>query len=135
MSGFKTILLVDDDASTNFLNRILLEEWEIAERIFEAGNGRMALDLLKNSPDFPGEAPALILLDINMPEMNGFEFLEHYENLSLELKSKMHVVILSTSLHPEDRQKAAGFGALDGYLHKPLSLDKLVEIFPNQLSN
>ena len=135
MHGFKTILLVDDDAPTNFLNRVLLEEWEMGAEIFEVENGKEALDFLQNSHVSTKENSTLILLDINMPVMNGFEFMSHFQNLSQEVKNNTHVVLLSTSLHPEDQQRASQCYELKGYLNKPLSQEKLAAIFPKQLSN
>ena len=79
------ILLVDDDEPTNFLNQMVIEELDIAEQIRVAQNGQEALTYLKKTgigdENFP--LPDLILLDINMPAMNGWEFLERYRKLNL----------------------------------------------------
>src|SRR4051812_47898983 len=98
---FKSILLIDDNAADNRYNQIILEEMNIAENIVVAENGLEALDILKKEDN---DQPDLILLDINMPKMNGWEFLDAYKKLNL--KENDIVVVLTTSMNPEDKKKA-----------------------------
>ncbi|UOQ76985.1 response regulator [Hymenobacter sp. 5516J-16] len=99
MDKISCILLVDDDKTTNFLNRLLLENLGVTDQVLVAENGREALRLIEqNGPN--DTCPALILLDINMPVMNGFDFLEAYQNLSFAHKQSVVIVMLTTSLNP-----------------------------------
>jgi len=125
---FDAILLVDDDESTNYLHTMYLEEWEVTESIHTALNGQEAIDFLKTNEEFRSSAKSLILLDVNMPIMNGFEFLEQYETLPEEFKATIVVVMLTSSLHAKDQATARGFGDLGGYINKPLSYERMVEI-------
>ncbi len=125
MPYFKSILLVDDDEATNFYHKIMLKEWQVTENIYTCTHGRMALDFIAGHPDFRQKQPSLILLDINMPVMNGFEFLSEYEKLPPEDKATHLVVMLTTSLHEADLKRASNFSDLKDYFNKPLTLEQL----------
>ena len=99
---FKSILLIDDNAAENRYNQIILEEMNVVDKIEIAASGMEALKILKGADH---SQPKLILLDINMPKMNGWEFLEAYKKLETDDKNKQVVVILTTSMNPEDRIK------------------------------
>jgi CheY-like chemotaxis protein len=96
MPLLSSILLVDDDSTTNYLNKILLLRLGVTERLFIAENGREALGLLAQTH------AALILLDTNMPVMGGIEFLEAYQQLPLSQRQAQVVVLLTTSVNPRD---------------------------------
>ena len=76
MDKYKKILLVDDDETSNFLNELLIKGMDIVEEVSIASNGQEALNYLENES---GSFPQLIFLDLNMPVMDGFEFLEAFE--------------------------------------------------------
>ncbi len=128
MKKFDSILLVDDDESTNYLHTMYLEEWEVTDKIFTALNGQEALDFLQSNKEFQDSQRSLILLDVNMPIMNGFEFLAEYEKLSDAYKATIVVVMLTSSLHVKDQAEANGYTELGGYINKPLSYERMVEI-------
>jgi CheY-like chemotaxis protein len=121
------ILLIDDDEPTNFLNQMVLEELGITKHIKVAQNGEEALGYLKKTStgdeNFP--LPDLIFLDINMPAMNGWEFLQHYSGLPQNQKANVVIVMLTTSLNPDDRAKAHQISEVTGFETKPLTADKL----------
>ena len=121
------ILLADDDEPTNFLNRLVLEELGCTKQIKVVENGIQALEYLSktdaDNENYP--LPELIFLDINMPAMNGWEFLERYSSLAKEQKAEVMIIMLTTSLNPEDRQKADGITEVTGFETKPLTAEKL----------
>lgn len=121
------ILLVDDDEPTNFLNKMVVEEVDCARHIHVSQSGEEALKFLENAE---GEKqmytpPNLIFLDINMPAMNGWEFLEQYSYLKQEQKANVVIVMLTTSLNPDDCAKAAKIADVSGFETKPLTAEKL----------
>ncbi|GAA4506020.1 response regulator [Hymenobacter ginsengisoli] len=126
MTPLPCVLLVDDDATTNFLNRSLLTRLGVAERIVVAEDGEQALAELRQhcSPPTPG-CPALILLDVNMPGMNGIEFLEEYQHLELAAQPAIVIVMLTSSLHPRDVQRVAQLGIVADFISKPLTAEKV----------
>ena len=136
------VLLVDDDAPTNFLNRLVLEESGCTERIHVAQSGQAALDYLRVTSEMGAKdttltTPELIFLDINMPAMDGWEFLSRYDALLNAQKPGVVIVMLTTSLNPEDEVKAQAIPAVAGFQCKPLTpkvLDKLLGThFPDYL--
>lgn len=124
---FSTILLVDDDNATNYLHKYYLEEWNICERVLTAEDGRIALDLIKDTPDLFSSSNNLILLDINMPVMNGFEFLQEYEKLCSSKKADSLFVMLTTELSESYQQRANHISDIDGFVKKPLTQEELIE--------
>jgi CheY-like chemotaxis protein len=123
------ILLIDDDEPTNFLNRIVIEEVDCTERIETMQSAREALKYLTNTnPNGDYPRPDLVFLDINMPAMDGWEFLEKYNQLSDDQKAKIIVVMLTTSFNPEDEFKARNISGISGFKNKPLTAEILMQI-------
>ena len=122
---FKSILLIDDNSADNRYNQIILEEMDIVDNIQIAESAFEALEIL-DGDDHP--QPELILLDINMPKMNGWEFLEAYKNLHTDETNKRIVVVLTTSLNPEDRKKAGENPGISEFNIKPLTPEMLQRI-------
>ncbi|MEO9870315.1 response regulator [Ekhidna sp.] len=131
----KLILLVDDNKDDNFFHKKAIEKADAAEEVAECVNGLDALDFLLNRGNYEGigksyPRPDLIFLDINMPKMNGWEFLEEYEKLSDDTKGGPVVVMLTTSVNPRDREKMKKFRITKDFLSKPLTesdVRKIVE--------
>ena len=125
------ILVIDDDEPTNFFTQILLEETGAVEHIVIQQSGQEALDYLQsahekgNDPSTP--YPDLVFLDINMPAMNGWEFLELFKAAAKPFHPM--VIMLTTSLFPKDLEKAIGIPEINGFENKPLSIEKLQRIF------
>ncbi|OON65617.1 response regulator [Hymenobacter sp. CRA2] len=125
MEKLSGVLLVDDDQTTNFLNHALLTRLGVAERIFVALDGQQALDQVHAHCATPTpDCPALILLDVNMPGMNGIEFLQAYRQLPAGQRQATVIVMLTTSLHPRDVEQVQALG-VDGFLNKPLNKDNV----------
>lgn len=113
--GIKSILIVDDSESDQFLCKRIIQKYNADIEILQAYNGEEALELLRTT----GERPSLILLDINMPKMNGHEFLEAYKK---ELGEETKVVLmLTTSDNPEDKEKALAYDNVKIYFTKSLT--------------
>lgn len=127
------VLLIDDEAS-NFLNLRTIQRAELAEHIETTLNGEEAIDYLTNSGKYErtgGDVypqPSLIFLDINMPVMDGWEFLQAYQNLQDNQKGKIVIVMLTTSFNPADMTKSLTYKEVSGYKNKPLSSEILDEI-------
>jgi CheY-like chemotaxis protein len=105
MAAFKSVLLVDDSRATNFMHRELIREADFAERIDVALDGEEALDFLRSGSDSEYFPPSVIFLDINMPKMDGFEFLEACKSLPEGQRGSLVIVMLTTSLDPGDRTR------------------------------
>jgi CheY-like chemotaxis protein len=127
------ILLIDDDEPTNYISSMLVEEAACTEHIQIAQSGQAALDYLTSSEQFACKnelfpCPDLIFLDINMPAMNGWEFLEKYSKLQQKNKGEIILVMLTTSLNPDDELRAKEMSFISGFENKPLTSEKLNRI-------
>jgi CheY-like chemotaxis protein len=121
------VLLVEDDPITNYINRRLINKTGVVTEIHAALNGYEALQWIKDRIRNNKGGPNLIFLDINMPVMDGFEFLEHFRELDFPDKEKTVIVMLTTSTHIRDMDKLGSFGNSE-ILSKPLNEEKLLAI-------
>jgi CheY-like chemotaxis protein len=127
----RSILLIDDDEPTNFLNRRLLEGMHCADKVQVIQKAPEALEYLKRITEKESEEipfPDIIFLDINMPAMDGWEFLEAFREIINKRKKKVRLVMLTTSINPEDEQKAKESEFVTAFRNKPLSRDMVKEI-------
>lgn len=116
------IMLIDDDFATNLFHKIVIEEAGCTEKIIEKTGGKEALEYLNNPEN---QMPDLILLDINMPGMNGWEFLEEYKSQFYAKHEERIILMLSTSSAPEDIEKATINPLVKGFCTKPLVKENL----------
>lgn len=123
------IMLIDDNPGDNRYHQIVIEGMNITDRIEIALDGMEALNILKNKI-----APDLIFLDINMPKMNGWEFLEAYKKLGLEEKAKIIIVMLTTSENPKDYKKTEQIKEVSGFYVKPLTEENMTKILEQHFS-
>ena len=124
------ILLVEDDEVDIMNVQRAFKKNNILNPLNIAHNGVEALDKLRgtNGEEKINPVPRIIMLDINMPKMNGWEFLEQYKYLDAKQKAKVVIMILTTSANPDDIKKAKEIKELTGYETKPLSEELLMEI-------
>ena len=132
MNRIGKILIVDDDEITSYIQKVTLEELNIAEEIDHVGDGSQALKYIEeNCCNEMAEAncPVLVFLDINMPVMNGFDFLEGLQYLKKLNFTDVYIVILTSSVSPRDIQEAAKFAdKLKGYITKPLKEESVKKV-------
>lgn len=126
-----TILLVDDDEISNYITEALIKEIDIAETLSVTTDGQQAINYLQQHPVVNNQAKGhiLVLLDLNMPVMDGFEFMEEYQQQNW--KDKATIIMLTSSSNPKDMAKAKKY-AFAGYLQKPFSQEDLKKIIQAQ---
>jgi CheY-like chemotaxis protein len=128
MSKIPAVLLVDDDPTTNFLNKKLLLRLGVTDNIRVALNGREALhEMREHCQEQPADCPVLVFLDINMPVMNGIQFMEAYQQLPVEEQRAVVVVMLTTSVSARDQQRVQELPIAD-YLDKPLTQQQVERV-------
>ncbi len=129
---YSTVLLVDDNEVDNLINTKMIENNNFAERIFVNTNSIGALEYLKN---LDGDkqlimdlVPDILFLDINMPIMDGFQFLEEFEKIGDKIKQHCKIVMLTTSLNPSDEEYSNKNKFVVKYIRKPLTDMHLQEL-------
>ena len=126
------VLLVDDDISTNFIHRRIVENTKINVAVKEITSAKEALDYLTYSGKYEHTENApkagIIFLDINMPGMNGWDFMNEYQKLDEKHKARIVVVMLTTSLNPDDELHAAKVKEIATNLHKPINMEAFATI-------
>lgn len=133
MKRINSVLLVEDDKITNFLNERLIKKLGIVDSINIVNNGFEALEYIHSTIDSVDACPELILLDINMPVMDGFDFVNKFHQLFQEYGQKAIIVILTTSNHSDDLNKLSNAGITD-FLSKPLTENKIMSIVDKYFS-
>jgi CheY-like chemotaxis protein len=129
MNKVKTLGIVDDDKIYTFLVKKTIEQTDLVETIKVFENGLDAIDFLKNNAANRDTLPEIILLDLSMPVMDGWEFLEEYILLSPKLDRKITIYIISSSISPFDIAKAKSISFVTDFIIKPVSKEKFIEIF------
>ena len=125
-----SVLLVDDDEINNFISIKLIKKALLNTEIMACLNGKFAIDqLVEIQRNDISKLPDYILLDINMPIMNGWEFLDEYKRLNIDPLNKTKIFIISSSVFSNDINKARSYPLVKDFISKPLNVDKIVELF------
>ena len=125
-----SILLVDDDEINNFISIKLIKKALVSTEIVACLNGKFAIEqLVEMQNKGPEKLPDYILLDINMPIMNGWEFLDEYKRLNIDPLGKTKIYIISSSVFSNDINKARSYPLVKSFISKPLSVEKIKEMF------
>ncbi len=126
----KDIFLIDDDALVNFLNQEIIKDSHPDKKVRSFESATEALEVIKemlNTSD--SKLPQLILLDINMPVMDGWEFLDIFDQLPENKTKDCKIIMHTSSIDPRDIEKAKTYKAVVDYMTKPLNLQSLSKIF------
>ncbi|AXT50433.1 response regulator [Aquimarina sp. BL5] len=128
------VLLIDDDKATNFFNERVVTRHDSFDNINTVQSGKAALEYLTNVKNQTAMKPDLIFLDINMPAMNGWEFLIEFAKLDKRTTEGIKVILLSTSSNPDDVNESIKNHSVDDFINKPLSLDLLDNVIEKHFS-
>jgi CheY-like chemotaxis protein len=121
MHHFNKVLLVDDDEATNFLAELAFRNLNIASEIEVASDGLIACEWIKQN-----NCPDIIFLDIRMPRMDGFDFLDNFSEMNVCKHVK--IVMLTSSSRAEDKKRALTYNAVVDYIEKPLTEELIQKI-------
>jgi CheY-like chemotaxis protein len=124
----KEIWIVDDDNIYQIIVRKIISKIELFSSFSSYKNGKDAIDTLKKAIENNENIPDVILLDINMPIMDGWEFMDEIVSYKSKLKQKIAIYIVSSSIAVQDKDKAKTYTEILGFLSKPITMDALYEI-------
>jgi CheY-like chemotaxis protein len=128
MKTIRSVMLIDDNESDNFFHERVIRRYDPGITVIAWESGQEALDYLRARQEQREAPPDLIFLDINMPGMNGWEFIEAYQTLDPALQGQMIVVMLTTSDNPDDKALARMNGIIADFRTKPLTPEMLEEV-------
>jgi CheY-like chemotaxis protein len=123
------VILVDDSSIDNFVNTKVIYRNNFAENVVEFTRSRHALRyLLKLNKEEDPLIPTVLFLDLDMPEINGLEFLDAFELLSEKIRNNVHIFILTSSINPADTEACSKHSSVLSFIHKPLMKNNLEAI-------
>tara|TARA_R110002049_G_scaffold3502_1_gene26228 strand:+ start:5065 stop:5469 length:405 start_codon:yes stop_codon:yes gene_type:complete len=133
MKQLNSILLIDDDMVTNFLNKNLINNLAIAQEVLTFKNGQEALSFFQNGDSEKKESIDLIFLDLNMPIMDGYQFMDNYHQLEANKKTAKIVALIAENTEKPAEEIARQLGVND-YFSKPITKEKLSLILQKHFS-
>jgi CheY-like chemotaxis protein len=131
MRQLETLYIVDDDETYQFILTRIISESSAVKRVQSFLNGRDAIESLTAVLDQPLLIPEIILLDLTMPVMDGWQFLENYLLLKPRIGKKVHIYIASSSVDPNDVERARNIEIVSDYVVKPVTRDRFLGILGN----
>lgn len=127
MAKFTDVLLVEDDPITIMVCDRIIKMTSFADKVKSCENGKIAIDYLE-ALSADERLPTIIFLDINMPVMNGWDFLEEFDKIKRRFRLLPRIYLLSSTVDPEDYKKAKNFSLVQDFISKPLSKEALQNI-------
>ena len=129
MKKFETVYIIDDDNSYQFVTKKTIEATSLVQQIKIFPNGKEAIDFLEKAIDAPELLPDLILLDLSMPVMDGWDFLENFLLMKPTIGKSIKIYIVSSSISPVDIGRANNISDVTDYIVKPITKDTIFNLF------
>lgn len=128
---YPIVMLVDDNDIDNFINERMIMGCGFSDTIYINTSTRSAIEFLKNLSINKAlrkdHLPSIIFLDINMPILDGFQFIEEFEKMDPELVASIRVVMLTSSINPSDIKRSESYRSVAGFINKPLTEEALAK--------
>ena len=129
-----SVLLIDDSIPINYFHKIIVEKSGVAMSCTAVNNGQEALEYLQSKQDTQERLPELIFVDINMPVINGWDFLEKFRANHKSILKEVVTVMLTTSINPDDKEKSKRLN-VPNYFPKPLTVKVLEDLYDSYFNH
>jgi CheY-like chemotaxis protein len=129
MTNLLSVSIIDDDKLYQFTIQKTIEKTGLTQQVLSFYDGLSALNFLRNNSAEADKLPDIILLDINMPEMDGWQFLDEYLAIQPPLAKYARVYVVTSSIDGADLTKSKTINGVFDFIVKPIQKDKLIEIF------
>ncbi len=123
------ILIIDDDEINNFIAVKLIDKLPVKAKVITRLNGLAGINFIKEKLQDQSDFPDIIFLDINMPVMNGWEFLDEFDAIKSEIKKDFCINMLSSSVYDDDINKANTYNTVNKFISKPLTVEKIRDLY------
>lgn len=123
------ILIIDDDEINNFIAVKLIDKLPVKAKVITRLNGLAGINFIKEKLQDQSDFPDIIFLDINMPVMNGWEFLDEFDAIKSEIKKDFCINMLSSSVYNDDINKANTYNTVNKFISKPLTVEKIRDLY------
>jgi len=130
-----TIAVVDDDKVFQFTTLRTIQAVKLSDNILQFPNGEDALNFLRKHANESEVLPDFIFLDINMPLVDGWMFLDDYASLKASIEKDITIFMVSSSIDPKDISRARSNPNVTDYITKPITIEKLLELSQRVISN
>ncbi|MDB5112268.1 MAG: chemotaxis-specific methylesterase [Mucilaginibacter sp.] len=121
-------IVIDDSELDCFVSRKIIEHVDKSLNVKTYQNAELAIEIIKDNPIDNSEGLTIILLDLHMPIMNGFQFVEEFEKLPIQKQKKYMIVVLSSTRNANDISRILSYNGVESMLEKPLTLEKLTSL-------
>ncbi|MEM0516799.1 response regulator [Aequorivita flava] len=128
MNNLQNICIIDDDSIYQYAITATIKAYKLAENVLVFSDGEEALDFIRENAENNDNLPDIILLDINMPVMDGFQFIDEYKLIKPRMEKKIVVYMVSSSVDPQDIEKAKAISEIADYIIKPIRPKELASI-------
>jgi len=125
---YNRVMIIDDTPTDRYIATENIKRYSFSQEVIEMDSAEEALEYLESMVNTPDDLPELIFLDIRMPEMDGFGFLERYGQLPELVQNNCIIMMLSTSLNSDDHKRAEDNRFVKRFLQKPLTRSQLAEL-------
>ena len=128
---YHTVMLIDDSEIDNLINQKMIEASVVAEHIYLHSSAKSAIEFLRNMQALElaeKVLPDVIFLDIDMPLMDGFQFLDEFDKLNSVVKKKCRIVVLTSSINPQDVVRSKKYDSVKQFKNKPLSTEDIMKL-------
>jgi two-component system, chemotaxis family, chemotaxis protein CheY len=115
------VFIIDDDSIHQRIAQIMIEKYNLFDSYKSYTDAQLALEFLENNKDNGEALPDVILLDLNMPVIDGWDFLDAFEQLYKTLKKTIKIFIVTSSVDEKDRLRSQSYSTVSGFISKPLS--------------